>query len=451
MPDVGQRDRTPDPREINHLPWPAPPRNLFMEDGTRGYIDLRWDDPSILALNAKYHLIGVNVYRSFDSEFGPFHRISDLPIGATFWRDQTDNELVPQEDVSKSFILFGDCSASGAAAPRYVFKTLHYPIVGEGSRSGNPTLSTRDVRVWVDGVEARVLRVFGATGEVEIDANTYTEVGLQQRILPIIPTPDSVVTCAYRYPRSVLKTDLNQRIFYRVTTVGVPESCNRSTMTVADLVETPLEHATTTNTFEVEKLDYIWTEAIRRNRWILQQGGERVSVFLRKNVGVQCSCYDQEHKQPISDCIKCYGTSIVGGYEGPYPLIIAPDDSEVAIRQTDIGRMSSHTYETWTGPTPLLCQRDFIMKINGDRYSVGPVRMPSNRGNLLQQHFSVSSFDDKDIRYKVPVGDPVKYAAVQFSTRGPEQEANASITEKTNIPNEREVRGRTVAWKNTNY
>lgn len=450
MPDVGQRDRTPDPREITKLPWPAPPLNLFMLDGTRGFIDLRWDDPSIQALNAKFHLLGVNVYRSFDSEFGPFHRITDLPLGATFWRDQTDNELIPQEDVSKSFILFGNSSASGSDAPRFVFKTLHYPIVGEGSRIG-PTTSARDVRVWVDGVEARVLRVYGATGEVEIDANTYTDVGRQQRILPVVPTSNSVVTCAYRYPRSVLKTDLNQRIFYRVTTVGIPQACNQSLVTEADLVETPLEHATATNTFEVEKLDYIWKEAVRRNHWILLQGGERVSVFLRKNVGVACLCYSQMHKQPQSDCIKCYGTGIIGGYEGPYPVIIAPDDSEVAVRQTEIGRMSAHTYETWTGPTPLLSQRDFMMKVNGDRYSVGPVRMPSNRGNLLQQHFSISSFDDKDIRYKVPVDDPVKFSAVQFTVQGPEQEASQAITEKPNIPDEREMRGRTVAWKNTNY
>lgn len=450
MPDVGQRDRTPDPREVTKLPWPAPPLNLFMLDGTRGYIDLRWDDPSIQLLNAKFHLLGVNVYRSFDSEFGPFHRITDLPLGATFWRDQTDNELIPQEDVSTNFTLFGECSASGSDAPRYVFKTLHYPIVDEGSRSG-PTVDPRSVRVWVDGVEARVLRVHGATGEVELDANVYTEVGLQQRILPVLPTNNSVVTCAYRYTRSVLKTDLNQRIFYRVTTVGIPQSCNQASVTVADLAETPLEYAAATNTFEIEKLDYIWREAIRRNRWILAQGGERVSVFLKKNVGVPCSCYSQIHHQPKSDCIRCYGTGILGGYEGPYPIIIAPDDSEVSILQTEFGRTSEHRYETWTGPTPLLCQRDFIMKVNGDRYGVGPVRMPTNRGNILQQHFTISSFDDKDIRFKVPVGDPVKYAAVQFSTRGPEQEASAEITEKPNIPEEREIRGRTLAWKNTNY
>jgi len=108
-------------------------------------------------------------------------------------------------------------------------------------------------------------------------------------------------------------------------------------------------------------------------------------------------------------------------------------------------------YEVWTGPQPLLSQRDFIMKINGDRYSIGPVRMPTNRGNILQQHFQVSSFDEKDIRYRVPVGDPIKYVATQFIPKGPEFEANDQITEKPGIGNERELRGRSLAWKNANY
>jgi hypothetical protein len=300
-------------------------------------------------------------------------------------------------------------------------------------------------------VEAQVKAVNGATGEVEIDPNIYPNVGTQKNTLPVVPTSKSRVTCTYRYTRDFLKTDLSQRIFYRVTTIGIPADCSWHGSTSQDLVETPLEHAAATNTFEIEKLDYIWREAIRRNRWILEQGGERVKVFLRKVVGIPCPCVSQTHKQPISDCEKCFGVGIVGGYEGPYELLVAPDDAEVKISQRDIGRTTEHTYEVWTGPQPLLSHRDFIMKINGDRYSIGPVRMPSNRGNLLQQHFQISSFDDKDIRYRVPVGDPIKFVATQFSPRGPEFGAPDQITEKPNIGNERELRGRTLAWKNQNY
>lgn len=449
MADVSNRDRSPHLLELTKTPWPAPPLNLFMLDGTRGVIDLRWDDPSYLSLNSRFQILGVNLYRSFDSEFGPYRRITELPVGATFWRDQTDNELVVNEDVTDRFILFGPAS-TGQSGERYVFKTLHFPIVGEAAR-GDPTNARLDVRVFVDGIAAKVRSVNGATGEVEIDPNAYAEVGTQRYTTPVVPRQGSRVTCTYRYTRDLVITDLNQRIFYRVTTVGIPADCMWNGATAQDLVETPLEHAAATNTFEIEKLDYIWREAIRRNRWILEQGGERVKVFLRKVVGVSCSCVSQTHKQPISDCHLCFGTSIVGGYEGPYGVLIAPDDADVRISQRDIGRTVEHTYEVWTGPQPLLSHRDFLMKINGDRYSIGPVRMPSNRGNLLQQHFQIGSFDDKDIRYKVPVGDPVKYAAVQFSPSGPEFSSSSQVTDSPNIGAERELKGRTLAWKNQNF
>lgn len=450
MADVSQRDRTPSPLELTRTPWPAPPLNLFFTSLTRGVVDLRWDDPSILSLNSRFRIVGVNIYRSFDSEFGPYTRITDLPVGSTFWRDQTDNELVVEEDVTSQFTLFGLCSGSGSDAPRYVFKTTHAPIVSEAAR-GTPTFVPGDVRVYVDGVEARVSRVYGYTGEVEIDANTYIEPGTQTYLKPVIPRTDSRVTCTYRYQRSLLKTDLGQRIFYRVTTVGMSSKQENTILRPEDLLETPLENAVATNSFEIEKMDYIWSEAVRRNRWILEQGGERVKVFLRKNVGPICPCYSFTHKQPLGDCLICYGTGIVDGYEGPYDIIQAPDDGELRISQKDTGRNPEHTYEVWTGPTPLLSMRDFVLKVNGDRYTIGAIRMPTNRGNILQQHYTIGVMDDKDIRYKVPVGSPVKYPATQFVPSGPEYSASSEITDKPNVPEEREIRGRTKVWENQNY
>lgn len=450
MADVGQRDRTPFQLELTKTPWPAPPLNLFFTHGYRdGLIDLSWDDPAIQTLNSRFQVLGVNVYRSFDSEFGPFERITELPVGATFWRDQTENVLEVQEDVSDQFILFGDSqSAAGQSGARYVFQVLQKPIVKEASQQVYANMPS-DVHVYVDGVEARVLKVIGFTGDVEIDANSYIDVGTQKAIPPVIPVEGSRVTCTYRYTRSLLKTNLFTRVFYRVTTVALPKGSNLSQVGPADLIETPLENAAQTHTQEIEKLDAYWREGIRRNRWILEQGGERVKLMIRKTAGVPCPCIpDDYHNQPVNDCLMCYGTGIVGGYEGPYDIIVAPDDAERRISQTEIGRKKEHTYEVWTGPTPLLSMRDFIVKQNNDRYSIGPVRSPSNRGMVLQQHFNIGIFDGLDIRAKVPMGDPIKYVAVQFGPAGPEQEASSAITDKPNIPMERQLRGRTKAWEN---
>jgi hypothetical protein len=201
---------------------------------------------------------------------------------------------------------------------------------------------------------------------------------------------------------------------------------------------------------ETEKLDYIWREAIERNRWILEQGGERVKAFIRKTSGVPCFCFqDAHHKQPISDCLQCYGTGILGGYEGPFDMIISPDDAERRVSQKDIGRTVEHSQEVWTGPSPLLSQRDFLVKLNGDRFSVGPVRTPTNRGMVLQQHFTAGRFDEADIRYRVPIGNPVKYAAIQFVPEG--STLPPQITNNPAIPAEVQLRGQTKAWENITW
>jgi len=452
MPYATNRDRNVPELELTKAPWPLPPLNVFLTSGfERGIFDISWDDPAILPLNSRFCILGVNLYRSFDSEFGPFQRISELPVGSNFWRDRTDNELIVEEDVSNSFVLRGESSsAAGSDQPRYVFRT-QYPIVKEGSQA-TPAESSDDVRVYIDGVETRVLRVYGFTNEVEIDPFIYANIATQKYDPSLVPGPNSRVTCTYRRNRSLLKTDLIQRVFYRVTTVGVPITKDLSVCQPQDLVETPLEQASACHSYEIEKLDYMWREATRRNRWILEQGGERVKFFLRKAVGIACPCIpDGFHKQPLNDCLVCFGTGIIGGYEGPYEGIIAPDDAERRISQKDIGRTVEHTYEVWTGPTPLLSHRDLIVKINGDRYGIGPVRFPSNRGMTLQQHFNISHLDEKNIRYKVPVGNPVKFIAVQFAPSGPDQEASEAITDKPNIPEERQLKGRSKVWENIEY
>jgi hypothetical protein len=147
----------------------------------------------------------------------------------------------------------------------------------------------------------------------------------------------------------------------------------------------------------------------------------------------------------------CYGTGIVGGYEGPYDVLIAPDDAEKRITQKDSGRTVEHSYEVWTGPAPLLSHRDFIVKANGERYSIGAVRVPSNRGMVLQQHFNIGHIDEKDIRFRVPLLDPTQHAINQVQKIGPERPEGTAPTDKPNIPEERQLKGQTGTWENIEY
>lgn len=443
MPYASDRDRDPHDLELTNPAFPVAPLNIFLTSpGEVGVFDLSWDSPATLAANSGFQLCGVNIYRSFDSEFGPFERITTLPCCTTFFRDRTDNVLVVDETVDDSqWLIRGECTGDDPS-PRYVFKTLHHPIVQSASQAV-PEHNINQVWVTIDGVPARLRKVIGETGEVELETSVFSEVGTQSKDPSPVPSADSVVKVTYRYNRTLIKTVLATRIFYRITTVGVR-------LPAQTLVETPLERAVATTNREIEKLDWIWREAVRRNRWILQEGGERVQLFIRKTVGLPCTCLElSTSPQPQSDCLHCYGVGIVGGYEGPYDIVIAPDDAERRLAQRDIGRQQEHVYEVWTGPSPLLSQRDFLVKINNERYSIGPVRMPTNRGMLLQQHFNIGYFNEKDIRYKVPL-DRVQGSEYVRPQIPPHLEG-ALQTSKPNIPDERELRGTTLTYENITY
>lgn len=433
-------DRPIDEREITVAAYPLPPLNVNCQSPYIPHTcDIRWSSPSELSTNSKFQILGVNIYRSFDSEFGPFVRLNVYPIGTNFYRDRSQLTVAFQEDVSGRFFQ------RGLEGPDYgwAFRTQNAPLVIDGPLGEADCLSL-NVQVLVDCEPAVVDRVVASTGEVSLSISPGFDVTAQVQTPAVLPKPGSVVLATYRYLRNDLKTDLDRKIFYRLTTVAYD-------VHAGNLIETPLDQTTGSHNKHVEQLDWVWKEAIRRNRFILVQGGERVKAFIRKTQGAKCQCYNIANRQPSSMCLVCFGTGIIGGYEGPYDMMVAPDDGPRNIQQSNRGRTFSHVYESWTGPSPLLSQRDFLVKLNGDRYAIGPVRMPSNRGMLLQQFFPVSHIDEQDVRYMVPVLDTTQLRFPQTRWQVPgEGRSTPMITERSTIPDDREFRGNTVAYENTN-
>ena len=453
---------------------PLPPKNLaVVSPYVIGMLDLRWEDPSVLARNSAHTIVGVNIYRSDASDQGPYHRINDFPIGGQFYRDRTDYQRVTREPVlwGSSWRFKGDAPNSRSwvfrvqqkIAKRYDSAAYQTPTFAD---------SPSDVQFFVNGEEVPVADVFGKGGEVTlVNAGGY-DVAIEQLEPAVIPTADDQVEISYYTPKNHVGSGLDQVIWYRVTSVVLDAT------TPSGYAESPLEWCEPHSVIEVEALDYIWREAMRRNAWILQQGGERIKFFIRKTCGIACDCCIEERtreysKQPSSRCDVCYGTGWVSGYEGPYCGIVAPDDAERRITQTLSGRHKEHTYEVWTGPSPLLTMRDFIVKQTNERYSVGAVRRPSNRGNYMQQHFNIRYLDQGDIRYKVPVDgttymtwpetrgcqcvQPFAPQPVDHPMYGPAPwpdttgDGHPMQTEKAEICDENERRGRTRVWENQNY
>lgn len=460
-------DRKTELFEVFDPELPLPPYNVMaIRSHVPGVVDLRWDDPKALPQNLKFPIRGVNVYRSFDSHFGPFVRLNSTPIQANFWRDQTELEWVHEEIVPDSrWIWRGDSpTAEPHWRPSYVFRTEFSPIVSASPIGvaapvrgiSNPTYlitsNPRDVIVTIDGTPVVPSGVGGARGEISLPVLDGRDPLTEQIVPPLLPGSNSVVRVSYWKPGNVVRTDLFNRIFYRITTVAEVDG---------ELVETPLtsEQITTATPHETEPLDYIWKEAVRRNRWIAYQGGERVKVFIRKTNGILCSCVDLNGtRTPKTDCLTCFGTSIRGGYEGPYEIMIPPNESPKALRRTEKGKELSHVRSVWTGPVPLLSQRDFLLHQNGERFALGPITPYTARGSILQQHFDISVLGELDIRYQVPISgtDDLVYPQSRCSSpTGGEYATDAllypQITEDSNVPDGHEHRGRTPTFENIRH
>ncbi len=446
-------DRKPGILEQQYPAEPLPPLNIMCSSGFIPFTtDIRWTSPQQLQANSKFSIVGSNVYRSFDSEFGPYTRMNVLPIGANFFRDSLLTRVSMQEDVSTRFVANPLTDPGG----RCIFQVRHPAIVLDLTPAPCPNCTELNVYVTVNGQEAAIESINAQTGEVEISQRDRFDVASQTVIKPVVPTnlpgptndptrPTDVVLATYRYiDITETPTGLDQRTYYRVTTVAHHHE-------TGVLVETPLHRAAEVNNRQIEQLDWIWREALRRQHWILDQGGERVKLFIQKTVGPRCGCYSISNDQPDNNCPVCYGTSVIGGFDGPYDIVIAPEDNERAIQQSNRGRTVFHSYDTWFGPSPLVSQRDFIVKLNGDRYGIGPVRMPSNRGIQLQQMFPVSHLDYGEIRYKVPVLDTLRLVSPETRYIIPGKgDATPEMTDRENIPAEIQYRGNTVTFENQN-
>ncbi len=444
-------DRKPGILEQQYPAEPLPPLNIMCSSGFIPYTtDIRWTSPDELQANSHFSIVGNNIYRSFDSEYGPYVRLNVLPVGAGFYRDRLLTQVAMQEDVSDKF----EANPLTDPAGRCIFKVRHPSIVLDLTPAPCPNCTELNMYVTVNGQQAAIESINAQTGEVEISQRDRFDVASQTVIKPVVPTnlpglnndptrPTDVVLATYRYQDPNEKpTGLDQRTYYRVTTVARHHE-------TGVLTETPLDRAAEVNNRQIEQLDWIWREAIRRQRYLLDQGGERVKLFIMKSVGPICGCYSIANAQPDNSCRVCYGTGIIGGYDGPYDIVLAPEDEARSIQQSNRGRTVLHSYETWTLPSPLLSQRDFLVKLNGDRYGIGPVRMPSNRGIQLQQMFPVSHLDYEEIRYKVPVLDTLKLVSPQTRYVIPGQgKATPEMTDREDVPAEHQIRGNTVTFEN---
>ena len=165
---------------------------------------------------------------------------------------------------------------------------------------------------------------------------------------------------------------------------------------------------------------------------------------------------EDDHSYIVNGVVvhNCFGTNYVGGYSGPYDMVIAPPEAEKMIELMDMGLHINYSFETWTGPFPMLNERDIIIRQNNERYIVGPVNYQGSRGAIYQQHFTIAYVDEGDIRYQVGIsGGETSVPASTDLYRQPTLLSPASpvIPVKPTIAQERLIKGRTVCFENISY
>lgn len=436
---------------------PLPPRNLFVTTPyVAGILDLRWDNPLESAENSQWEILGVNVYRSEDSECGPFYAINTAPIEVLYYRDETTHRLVTDEDVMPR--LHKGTNANS----EWVFRTLHAPIIKEGSQ--NELLEDpRGISVRIDNGDGQGLinvpayRINARTGEVYLITKPIFNPETKKIEEPRLPAAtNSKCTVSYWYNTNFVKTNLIPRFFYKVTTVGRDPKTGQ-------IFETHLDNVKAVNIYDIEKPHYIWQGIIAKNRYLLEQFGERVKVFMRKEVGERCPNYSDTHGQAHNNCPLCYGTGILGGYDGPVDITIAPPEAEKHISLSDTGLKLNFTYESWMGPSPLIRTRDFVVRQNGERLTVGSVTPQGAKGAVFQQHFMLNYRDSKDIIYQVPVDgvsnqacttNPKPPVPVSDDTRGvnsPVTNASPVIPDHKENTRAKTDKGRTIDYENVTW
>ena len=274
------------------------------------------------------------------------------------------------------------------------------PVV-DSTGSNSPTDKPENINVTIDGNRAFVKKLQGLEGVVELETRRAYDEITKKFFAPPVPNEFSTVLVSYKIPLHTTNTKLRKNYFYKVSTVTQEDE------TDIDLISPEY--------LKPEKMTYIYEEAVRRNAWMLDQAGERVLLFIKKRAGTKCHCTyrdikERTHRFPDQDCETCFGSSFVGGFDGPFPIIIAPLTTEQRIQQTDRGLKLAYQIETWLGPAPVVTQRDMIVRRNGDRCLVGPITPVEGPGGVIvQQHFVIEILDNTDIRYTFNINLPNQF------------------------------------------
>lgn len=376
---------------------------MILNSSYVGSRDIFWvDDPDPL-------VIGYNIYRSLDA-IGNWLRVNPDIVQGHFYRDETT--LVPVEFLvgENDWVEFGEFGRYGFRVPDNIYTLVN---------KGRALLATTpdDVLMTVDGQAIRPALVEGLEGTVWLPQTSVIK-------------QDGGITETKLGP-PITKTTVI-RLFYKKLSnfVDIYQNQTRTLYSVVPIIENGTEKhlpgasgTQVADTMQVDKMDYMQAEMVRRNAWLFEQVGEPAYLLFRKTKGEVCQCTDIDLKQARTGCPVCFETTIVGGYYGPIEFLYIDPDTATTVTLKEGGRDVERTSRSYLGPGPIVQNGDLIVRRNGERLIIGDVTYKTPRGVLLQQEFDTSLLKANDTRYTIPLFDRDRIVEVYnpaFSNAGNE-------------------------------
>jgi hypothetical protein len=356
---------------------------LLIDSGMVGSHDLHWAD-------SHDSTKGYNIYRAFDYPTN-WVKLNATPWSGHFYRDMTHLTQVTYTVQPQDFIEKGEVG-------QWVIRLHDVPYTTVKTGRASVSNSPDDVMVITDGVVRRPTSVNGFDQTVTLLIDNTLKPG------------GAVSDTAQANTGDVNFTDYNgvqtwQVVYNKLSNfVDIYTQLNRTYYTVVPVGDKGEVHkpgapgTIVKNTQEVDNIDWVYEEMVRRNQYLFETTGEPALAFFRMWRGEQCGCTFGS-QQPKTACPICFETGFVGGYIGPYDFLFVPPDSAIARVLDEGGIKTTRSSRSYLTRTPIVQNGDLILRANGDIMVITDVVYKQPRGIILQQDFTVELLSPGDTRY----------------------------------------------------
>lgn len=338
--------------------------------------------------------LGYNVYRAENAPI-EWKRLTPTPVPGQYFRDQTRLQLVKFPVTAGNWIDAGEMGQKCVRLP-----DVPYSNVTQGRAVVASHPDDVGIEIIDNSNNKTILRPLQVSG---MDKTVWLPVGAA---LPYGGAVDEYPIIDYSKVASI------NLLYYRlVNHVDIMTNLLRTFYTVVPVTDRGEEHlpgargTDIVDSLQVDKIDYILAEMVRRNQWLLEQAAEPTKLLFRRSSGERCGCAS-EFTQGRTACPICYETGFVGGYYGPIDFLFLDPDTAATRTIDEGGQKVERQSQSWVTRTPVLQDGDLIVRKNGERLVISGVTPKMPRGVLVHQNYNVELLNPLDTRYLIPIDEP---------------------------------------------